>query len=132
MLTYTAVRSSTFSRLKTPAARQAAAFPQQADLVLKACLKVAGGMKAHVAVRSQNRFKSEVRRALGLPGILSGWLSSWLLGAGKAILLQLLADILPAVIAWLTEQLGSLVTSMRGDQASPIDAACLRLAEEGE
>lgn len=127
------LQSLMLDRLRSRTAVVALQHPDAMAAAHKACLRIAGQMKAGSIVSSraqQQRFAANVRRELGLGGMISQWLASILGNMAKQILLQILADLIPAFIQWLQEQFNDLVQHPAADGGSPLDAMCLRLAEE--
>lgn len=125
MLTYAAVQSNHFGRLTGAARDRVRKNPGKAEKVHRACLAVIGRMGAMKAAKNPGKLMSEVKRTLGISGILGGLLAPIF----QQLLLQLIASILPAVIAWLQEQLGGLMSSP-GEGPHPLDRTCAQLALE--
>jgi hypothetical protein len=125
MLTFAAVQSQTYGRLAPAARERVRRNPAKAERVHRAALAAIGRMGAVKAAKNPGRLMSEVKRSLGISGILGGLLAPIF----QQLLLQLIASILPAVIAWLEEQLGGLM-SAPGEGPHAMDSVCRRLARE--
>lgn len=125
-MTFATVQQQTFGRLNSAARARVSDNPAQAAQVLKACLTAIGKVGSTRAARNPRLVDAEARKSLGISGILASLFGPIILDMAKQLLVKLLADLMPALIEWLQQQLSNLHFT----GGTSLDQVCLELGAE--